>query len=63
MNTREARVSASDVEAAWQERRFRSAVDVLFDKSKMAGATGVPAMDWPNQQAIVGMICEPLSMT
>lgn len=49
-------VSASDVEAASQERRFRSAVDVFFDQAKMAGVTGVPAMAWPNQRAIVGMM-------
>lgn len=49
-------VSASDVEAAWRERRFRSAVDVFINQAKMAGVTGVPAMAWPNQRAIVGMM-------
>jgi predicted DsbA family dithiol-disulfide isomerase len=49
-------VSASDAEAAWQERRFRRTVDVFFDQAKMAGVTGVPAMAWPNQRAIVGMM-------
>jgi predicted DsbA family dithiol-disulfide isomerase len=49
-------VSASDVEASWQERRFRSAVDVFIDQANRAGVTGVPAMAWPNQRAIVGMM-------
>ena len=49
-------VSASDVGAAWQERRFRRAVDVFINQARMAGATGVPAMAWPNQRAIVGMM-------
>jgi predicted DsbA family dithiol-disulfide isomerase len=49
-------VSASDVEAVWQERGFRSAVDVFIDQANMAGVTGVPAMAWPNQRAIVGMM-------
>lgn len=49
-------VSASDVEAAWQERRFRSAVDEFINQANMAGVTGVPAMGWPNQSAVVGMM-------
>ena len=49
-------VSASDVEASWQERRFRSGVDVFIDQANRAGVTGVPAMAWPNQRAIVGMM-------
>jgi predicted DsbA family dithiol-disulfide isomerase len=49
-------VSASDVEASWQKRRFRSAVDVFIDQANRAGVTGVPAMAWPNQRAIVGMM-------
>jgi predicted DsbA family dithiol-disulfide isomerase len=48
--------SASDVVAAWQERRFRRAVDMFIDQAKMPGVTGVPAMAWPNQRAIVGMM-------
>jgi hypothetical protein len=50
------RASSSDVEAAWQERRFRRAVDVFIDQAKMAGVTGVPAMAWPNRRAIVRMM-------
>jgi predicted DsbA family dithiol-disulfide isomerase len=49
-------VSASDVGDAWQERRFRRTVDVFIDQAKMAGVAGVPAMAWPNQPAIVGMM-------
>jgi predicted DsbA family dithiol-disulfide isomerase len=49
-------VSPSDVDAAWQERRYRRAVDTFIDQARMAGATGVPAVAWPNQRAIVGMM-------
>jgi predicted DsbA family dithiol-disulfide isomerase len=49
-------VSPSDVEAAWQERRYRRTVDTFIDQARMAGATGVPAFAWPNQRAIVGMM-------
>ena len=49
-------VSPSDVDAAWQERRYRRAVDTFIDQARMAGATGVPAVAWPNQHAIVGMM-------
>jgi predicted DsbA family dithiol-disulfide isomerase len=49
-------VSASDVEAAWQERRFLRAVDAFIDQARKAGVTGVPAIAWPNQRAIVGMM-------
>jgi predicted DsbA family dithiol-disulfide isomerase len=49
-------VSASDVEAAWRERRFRRAVDAFIREANMAGVRGAPAMAWPNQPAIVGMM-------
>jgi predicted DsbA family dithiol-disulfide isomerase len=49
-------ISASDVEAAWQERRFRCTVDTFVNQARTAGVTGVPAMAWPNQRAIVGMM-------
>ena len=49
-------VSASDVEAAWRERRFRRAVDASIHEANMAGVSGAPAMAWPHQRAIVGMM-------
>ena len=49
-------LSASDVQAAWQERRFLRAVDAFIEQARLAGVTGVPAMAWPDQRAIVGMM-------
>jgi predicted DsbA family dithiol-disulfide isomerase len=49
-------ISASDVEAAWRERRFSPAVDAFIEEAHMAGVTGVPAMAWPHRRAIVGMM-------
>jgi predicted DsbA family dithiol-disulfide isomerase len=49
-------VPASDVEAAWKDRRFRRTVGAFVDQARMAGATVVRAMAWPNQPAIVGMM-------
>jgi len=49
-------ISASDVEHTWHERRFSRAVDAFIREAHMAGATGVPAMGWPHQRAIVGMM-------
>jgi predicted DsbA family dithiol-disulfide isomerase len=49
-------ISASDVEAAWQDRRFSPTVDAFIEEALMAGATGVPAMGWPHRRAIVGMM-------
>ncbi len=49
-------VSASDVDDAWRERRFRQGVDAFVEQARMAGVTGVPAMAWPNQRAILGMM-------
>lgn len=49
-------VPASDVDAAWQERRFRGTVDRFIDEAHTADATGVPAIAWPNHKAIVGMM-------
>ena len=40
-------VSASDVDAAWQDRRFSPIVDAFIEAARTAGATGVPAMGWP----------------
>lgn len=48
--------SASDVEAAWCERRFSPTVDAFIGEALTAGATGVPAMAWPHRRAIVGMM-------
>lgn len=48
--------TASDVVSAWRERRFSAAVDASIQEAHMAGATGVPAMAWPHQRAIVGMM-------
>jgi predicted DsbA family dithiol-disulfide isomerase len=48
--------SASDVEIAWNERRFSPAVDASIEEACRAGVTGVPAMGWPNRRAIVGMM-------
>jgi predicted DsbA family dithiol-disulfide isomerase len=49
-------ISASDVEVAWQDRRFSPAVDRFIEEAIVAGATGVPAMAWPHRRAIVGMM-------
>lgn len=49
-------ISASDVEAAWQDRRFSPTVDAFIEQAHVAGATGVPAMGWPHRGAIVGMM-------
>ena len=49
-------IAASDVEAAWRERRFSAAVDAFIQEAYRAGATGVPAMAWPQRPAIVGMM-------
>jgi predicted DsbA family dithiol-disulfide isomerase len=49
-------VSASDVESAWQARRFSPTVDAFIEEALAAGATGVPAMGWPHRRAIVGMM-------
>lgn len=49
-------VSASEVEAAWRERRFAPTVNAFIEEALVAGATGVPAMGWPHQRAIVGMM-------
>ena len=48
-------IAASEVEAAWNERRFSPAVDMFMEQGYMAGVTGVPAMAWPHRRAIVGM--------
>ncbi len=49
-------ISASEVEAAWRERRFSHAVDASIHEAHKAGVTGVPAMGWPHRRAIVGMM-------
>ncbi len=49
-------VSASDVEAAWSERRFSPTVDAFIEEALAAGASGVPAIGWPHRRAIVGML-------
>jgi predicted DsbA family dithiol-disulfide isomerase len=49
-------ISASDVEAAWRDRRFSPTVDGFVEEAHVAGATGVPAMGWPHRRAIVGMM-------
>jgi predicted DsbA family dithiol-disulfide isomerase len=49
-------ISASDVQAAWRERRFSPAVDAFIEMAHAAGVTGVPAMGWPRRRAIVGMM-------
>ncbi len=49
-------VSASEVEDAWHQRRFSPAVDASIKEAHRAGVTGVPAMGWPHQRAIVGMM-------
>jgi predicted DsbA family dithiol-disulfide isomerase len=48
-------VAGSAVDAAWRERRFSSSVDAFIRQALAAGATGVPALAWPNHRAIVGM--------
>jgi len=49
-------ISAVEVEAAWNEHRISAAVDIFMKEGHVAGVTGVPAMGWPHQRAIVGMI-------
>jgi predicted DsbA family dithiol-disulfide isomerase len=49
-------IPASDLEAAWRERRFSPAVDAFIEEAHVAGVTGVPTMGWPHQRAIVGMM-------
>jgi len=49
-------ISASEVEAAWNEHQFSAAVDIFMKEGHVAGVTGVPAMGWPHQRAIVGMM-------
>jgi predicted DsbA family dithiol-disulfide isomerase len=49
-------ISASDVEAAWRNRRFSPTVNAFIEEAHVAGATGVPAMGWPHRRAIVGMM-------
>lgn len=48
-------VPAADVEAAWNERRYLQTVDAFIRDAFRAGVTGVPAMGWPNDRAVVGM--------
>jgi predicted DsbA family dithiol-disulfide isomerase len=47
-------ISASDVEGAWQDRRFSPTVEAFIEEAHVAGASGVPAMGWPHRRAIVG---------
>ena len=49
-------ISASDVQAAWHERRFSPTVDAFIEEARRSGVTGVPAMAWPHRRAIVGMM-------
>ncbi len=49
-------ICASDVELAWQERRFSPTVDAFIGEAHLAGVTGVPAMGWPHRRALVGMM-------
>jgi predicted DsbA family dithiol-disulfide isomerase len=49
-------ISAADVDSAWRERRFSSAVDAFIEQARAAGVTGVPAMGWPHRRAVVGMM-------
>ncbi len=49
-------ISASDVQAAWRERRFSPVIDAFVEEAHTAGVTGVPAMGWPHHRAIVGMM-------
>lgn len=48
-------VTAADVDAAWNERRYSAIVDDFIEGAFRAGVTGVPAMAWPNRRAVVGM--------
>ena len=49
-------ISALDVDVAWRERRFSPVVNAFIKDAQKAGATGVPAMAWPNGRAVVGMM-------
>jgi predicted DsbA family dithiol-disulfide isomerase len=49
-------ISAADVDSAWRERRFSSAVDAFIEQARAAGVTGVPAIGWPHRRAVVGMM-------
>jgi predicted DsbA family dithiol-disulfide isomerase len=48
-------VAGTEVEAAWRERRYSPTVDAFIQQGLASGVTGVPAMAWPYQPAIVGM--------
>jgi predicted DsbA family dithiol-disulfide isomerase len=49
-------IAAPDVDIAWSEHRFSSAVDASIGEAHFAGVTGVPAVGWPHRRAIVGMM-------
>ena len=49
-------ISASDVEAAWNQHEFSPAIDMFMREGHVAGVAGVPAMAWPHRRAIVGMM-------
>lgn len=55
-NAERAGVSASDVGDAWRERRFSATVDAFIREGHAVGVAGVPAMAWPHQRAVVGMM-------
>jgi len=49
-------ISASDVEAAWNQHEFSPAIDMFMEEGRTAGVSGVPAMGWPRRRAVVGMM-------
>jgi predicted DsbA family dithiol-disulfide isomerase len=52
-------IYASEVEAAWRERRFSPSLDAFIEEAHKAGVTGVPAIAWPHRRAILGMMPAP----
>ena len=48
-------VSTSEVSAAWEARRYSTAIDRSMRAALRAGVSGVPAFAWAGQPAIAGM--------
>jgi predicted DsbA family dithiol-disulfide isomerase len=49
-------VPRQDVEKAWGDHAFASAVDASIAASRAAGVRGVPAYGWPGANALSGMM-------
>jgi predicted DsbA family dithiol-disulfide isomerase len=49
-------ISRDEVETAWRDRAFASAIDASIAASRAAGVRGVPAYGWAGGRAISGMM-------